>query len=470
MSDGSESPNSSTSFHDSPLDFSMKSAPPKKRMRYLASQLHSAAALAAVAKAASSVGNVQRNGLKESICQAESVKADTTGSPLPAGAGAIPHSANVQAAAVAAAAAVNRIDSALLLQNLVASNQAAAAGNLLNPVNQAVNVGNVDLTTLLSQIGLPLQLKKEAVQVAPAQIQAQTRQPSVPASPGDTDDSSEFEKFAEQYREALQKAGDGKKPVRPFKAYPKEQLSNSYQQHSAVKASLNCAISPATMVSGGTDLSSNIRELVLKHMGNQLASPAANPMNADNAHDDLTKRALEQYQKWREERYSKGRKIKGLTFSFTTPSPGTKRSINESGASSSSNGSTISRPESTGNEVSSVQSPSSMQSSCSALSNSPVSETMRIDAPTTTLSDKTLKSKSNIKNPYPTGDDKDRQYWERRRKNNEAAKRSRDTRRRKEDEIALRCAFLEQENLKLKLELSSLKQETYRLKCLLYNS
>ena len=46
---------------------------------------------------------------------------------------------------------------------------------------------------------------------------------------------------------------------------------------------------------------------------------------------------------------------------------------------------------------------------------------------------------------------KDDSYWERRRKNNEAAKRSRDTRRAKEDEIAVRAVYLEQENIRLKM-------------------
>ncbi|GLH13053.1 Protein giant [Gryllus bimaculatus] len=39
---------------------------------------------------------------------------------------------------------------------------------------------------------------------------------------------------------------------------------------------------------------------------------------------------------------------------------------------------------------------------------------------------------------------KDSAYYERRRRNNEAAKRSRDARRAKEDEVAIRAAFLEQ--------------------------
>lgn len=64
--------------------------------------------------------------------------------------------------------------------------------------------------------------------------------------------------------------------------------------------------------------------------------------------------------------------------------------------------------------------------------------------------------------PLPN-DVKDDAYWERRRKNNEAAKRSRDARRAKEDEIAIRAAFLETENMKLRLEVAALKQELTKL-------
>lgn len=68
-----------------------------------------------------------------------------------------------------------------------------------------------------------------------------------------------------------------------------------------------------------------------------------------------------------------------------------------------------------------------------------------------------------------TDKDKDAAYWERRRKNNEAAKRSRDARRAKEDEIAIRAAFLEQENIKLRYEVAALRTEAGKLRCLLYN-
>lgn len=78
---------------------------------------------------------------------------------------------------------------------------------------------------------------------------------------------------------------------------------------------------------------------------------------------------------------------------------------------------------------------------------------------------------SSRKRPRTLPDEqKDESYWERRRKNNEAAKRSRDMRRAKEDEIAIRAALLEQENLKLRVEVAALKTETAKLRCMLYNS
>ncbi|KAK9870816.1 hypothetical protein WA026_009778 [Henosepilachna vigintioctopunctata] len=58
----------------------------------------------------------------------------------------------------------------------------------------------------------------------------------------------------------------------------------------------------------------------------------------------------------------------------------------------------------------------------------------------------------------------DPSYREKRKKNNEAAKRSRDARRAKEDEIAIRCAFLEQENIRLNAEYSQMKHENTELK------
>lgn len=81
--------------------------------------------------------------------------------------------------------------------------------------------------------------------------------------------------------------------------------------------------------------------------------------------------------------------------------------------------------------------------------------------PTTGASAQGLTSSidSGCESPGGTKLTKDEAYWERRRKNNEAAKRSRDARRQKETEIAMRAQFLEQENIQLKLELVQMKTQ-----------
>ncbi|ELU04811.1 hypothetical protein CAPTEDRAFT_175426 [Capitella teleta] len=75
------------------------------------------------------------------------------------------------------------------------------------------------------------------------------------------------------------------------------------------------------------------------------------------------------------------------------------------------------------------------------------------------------------KRPLSVPEDlKDGNYWEKRKKNNESAKRSREARRMKEEQIAMRVVYLEQENLQLRTEVSLLKSEIEKLRCMLYNS
>ncbi|KAG2457388.1 hepatic leukemia factor-like [Polypterus senegalus] len=57
---------------------------------------------------------------------------------------------------------------------------------------------------------------------------------------------------------------------------------------------------------------------------------------------------------------------------------------------------------------------------------------------------------------------KDEKYWSRRYKNNEAAKRSRDARRLKENQISVRAAFLEKENAALRQEVAEMRKELGR--------
>lgn len=72
------------------------------------------------------------------------------------------------------------------------------------------------------------------------------------------------------------------------------------------------------------------------------------------------------------------------------------------------------------------------------------------DPRTRAFSDEELKPQPIIKKSrkqFVPDDLKDDKYWARRRKNNLAAKRSRDARRMKENQIALRAGYLEKEVL-----------------------
>ena len=59
---------------------------------------------------------------------------------------------------------------------------------------------------------------------------------------------------------------------------------------------------------------------------------------------------------------------------------------------------------------------------------------------------------------------KNNKYWVKRSKNNEAAKRSREARRLKENQIAMRARYLEEENNVLRVEVDNLKKENTDLK------
>ncbi|XP_041371582.1 hepatic leukemia factor-like [Gigantopelta aegis] len=64
-------------------------------------------------------------------------------------------------------------------------------------------------------------------------------------------------------------------------------------------------------------------------------------------------------------------------------------------------------------------------------------------------------------------DQKDNKYFERRKRNNNAAKKSRDARKAREDEIAIRASFLEKENAILRAQVATLREEANSLRQLL---
>jgi len=67
------------------------------------------------------------------------------------------------------------------------------------------------------------------------------------------------------------------------------------------------------------------------------------------------------------------------------------------------------------------------------------------------------------KKAYVPSNSKDEKYWEKRVKNNIAARRSREARRLKENQIALRAAFLEKENAALRSEVKKVAEESKKL-------
>ncbi|KAF9807627.1 hypothetical protein SFRURICE_008840 [Spodoptera frugiperda] len=75
-----------------------------------------------------------------------------------------------------------------------------------------------------------------------------------------------------------------------------------------------------------------------------------------------------------------------------------------------------------------------------------------------------LRSIQQIRYEFVPDDLKDDKYWARRRKNNMAAKRSRDARRMKENQIAMRAGYLEKENMGLRQEVELLKKENHILR------
>ena len=69
-----------------------------------------------------------------------------------------------------------------------------------------------------------------------------------------------------------------------------------------------------------------------------------------------------------------------------------------------------------------------------------------------------------------TMDQKDEQYWDKRRRNNASAKRSRDARRARELETQINFAFLLEENRKLTTEVAVLREENATLRGMVCDS
>ncbi|XP_037112393.1 TEF transcription factor, PAR bZIP family member b isoform X2 [Syngnathus acus] len=83
------------------------------------------------------------------------------------------------------------------------------------------------------------------------------------------------------------------------------------------------------------------------------------------------------------------------------------------------------------------------------------------------FSDEELKPQPMIKKAkkvFVPNEQKDDKYWSRRKKNNLAAKRSRDARRLKENQITVRASFLERENAALRQQVAEMRKDCGRCK------
>ena len=123
-----------------------------------------------------------------------------------------------------------------------------------------------------------------------------------------------------------------------------------------------------------------------------------------------------------------------------------------------------------------ILSPSSKPSNISELSNSSMlsSGSSTLDSSTSSLAlnqtpkrVRASRTSTNTSISVSMEKDKDCKYLERRKRNNVAAKKSRDARKQREDEIAIRASFLEKENSILKAQLQTLKDEAQQLRILL---
>ncbi|KAK9874972.1 hypothetical protein WA026_005788 [Henosepilachna vigintioctopunctata] len=78
----------------------------------------------------------------------------------------------------------------------------------------------------------------------------------------------------------------------------------------------------------------------------------------------------------------------------------------------------------------------------------------------------TMRRQRGEKKPIPD-DMKDEKYFERRKRNNQAAKKSRDARKMREDQVVLRASILEHENAILRAQVLTLREESSSLRRLL---
>ncbi|KAK4014828.1 G-box-binding factor 3 [Daphnia magna] len=263
---------------------------------------------------------------------------------------------------------------------------------------------------------------------------------------------------------AVTNGGKGGKNPRPFKAYPRDPMSLPLGLYGLPMAGNHNAGEETVMTQASNDAYAEFRRQMLSQVNatkskrksiNENGNSRPNSVNGDS--DDNTIHG----HNGNDSDVPEATHIRG-TVSVTD-----MRLISNDDDSEHSANDSIHAPSG------GIKSPAinNNVSDMSLMGTSPGGGMMSVSAMAATTSGHSSSNGSGGKKRGRNGEEvKDEAYWERRRKNNEAAKRSRDARRAKEDEIAIRAAFLEQENLKLRFELANLKNETAKLRCMIYNS
>ncbi|RZC32683.1 transcription factor atf1, partial [Asbolus verrucosus] len=100
------------------------------------------------------------------------------------------------------------------------------------------------------------------------------------------------------------------------------------------------------------------------------------------------------------------------------------------------------------------------------LQNDQLDSRPNVISPCSSLYSSNFRRQRGEKKPIPD-EQKDEKYFERRRRNNQAAKKSRDARKMREDQIALRATILEHENAILRAQVLTLREETSSLRQML---
>ncbi|OWA52445.1 putative Thyrotroph embryonic factor [Hypsibius exemplaris] len=278
-------------------------------------------------------------------------------------------------------------------------------------------------------------------------------------------------------------SGNGKgssKPIRPFKAYPKDSLSAFPMGFFGMPmnfaaalptAMMDAATNPLFAAAGGLSEDAFLQykrtaEALYGGSKRGVASAAGKPIRTGRRSSGTNSGLVSSSSAKNAGRKSDGapsRTVDHVTAGQSASPPRTATSVATSGAVATSGTMATSGAA----ETSGAMAADSTGLALTTASSSPSQSLNRSESKSPGM-EADLDEHGKKRGRSVPDEVKDEAYWERRRKNNEAAKRSRDSRRHKEDEIALKAAFLERENLTLRMEKKQLQAEVQKMRMIVY--